>query len=114
MDRNPGGIRAYQEDQPPFPRANRRAVPRGRDLSEAESVIRETVSRFGRLEVLVNNAGTARDQLLARMSPEDFDGVIATNLRGTWNFCRAAIRSMLRDRWGRSREAGMTLQARHG
>ncbi len=71
------------------------------DLAAVEAVIRQTLDRFGRLDILVNNAGTTRDKLLVRMSPEDFDVVIATNLRGTWNFCRAAIRPMLRARWGR-------------
>jgi 3-oxoacyl-[acyl-carrier protein] reductase len=49
----------------------------------------------------VNNAGIARDQLILRMKPEDFDAVIATNLRGTWNLCRAAAKVMLRQKRGR-------------
>ena len=49
----------------------------------------------------MNNAGLVRDQLILRMRPEDFDAVVATNLRGTWNVCRAAARLMLRARSGR-------------
>jgi 3-oxoacyl-[acyl-carrier protein] reductase len=71
------------------------------ELAAVDAAVRQTLDHFGRLDILVNNAGTTRDQLLARMSPDDFDRVIATNLRGTWNFCRAAIRPMLRARWGR-------------
>ena len=59
------------------------------------------IDRFGRIDIVVSNAGIARDQLLARMKPEDFDAVIAANLRGTWNLGRAAIRPMMRARWGR-------------
>jgi 3-oxoacyl-[acyl-carrier protein] reductase len=66
-----------------------------------EAAIAETLEAFGQLDVLVNNAGITRDQILARMKPEDFDAVIATNLRGTWNTCRAAIRPMMKARRGR-------------
>ena len=71
------------------------------DLAAVEAVVKEVLTRFGRLDILVNNAGITRDQLIARMRPEDFDAVIATNLRGTWNASRAVIRPMLRARWGR-------------
>jgi 3-oxoacyl-[acyl-carrier protein] reductase len=67
----------------------------------AEAAIAEVVERFGRLDVVVNNAGITRDQLILRMKPEDFDAVIATNLRGVWNICRAALRPMVRARSGR-------------
>jgi 3-oxoacyl-[acyl-carrier protein] reductase len=50
---------------------------------------------------VVNNAGITRDQLIVRMKPEDFDAVVATNLRGTWNVCRATARPMLKARSGR-------------
>lgn len=51
---------------------------------------------LGGLDVLVNNAGITRDQLLLRMSEEDFDRVVATNLKGTWNFLRAAARPLMK------------------
>ena len=57
--------------------------------------------RFGPVEILVNNAGITRDNLLLRMSPDDFDTVIATNLRSAYLCTRAALRSMVRARWGR-------------
>jgi 3-oxoacyl-[acyl-carrier protein] reductase len=62
----------------------------------------ETVqSRLGPVTVLVNNAGITRDNLLLRMSPEEFDEVIATNLRSAYLCTRKALRSMLKARWGR-------------
>jgi 3-oxoacyl-[acyl-carrier protein] reductase len=66
-----------------------------------ETLVEEVIGAFGSLDIAVNNAGITRDGLLARMKPEDFDAVIATNLRGTWNVCRAVIRPMLRARGGR-------------
>jgi 3-oxoacyl-[acyl-carrier protein] reductase len=56
---------------------------------------------FGPPLVLVNNAGITRDQLLLRMSAEDFDRVVATNLRSVFLCTRAALRGMLRAKWGR-------------
>jgi len=56
---------------------------------------------MGPVSVLVNNAGITRDNLLLRMKPEDFDEVIATNLRSAYLCTRVALRSMLRARWGR-------------
>jgi 3-oxoacyl-[acyl-carrier protein] reductase len=58
-------------------------------------------SDLGPVEVLVNNAGITRDTLLLRMSEEDFDQVIATNLRSAYLCTRLALRSMVRARWGR-------------
>lgn len=56
---------------------------------------------LGQVAVLVNNAGINRDNLLLRMSTEDFDTVIATNLRSAYLCTKAALRSMLRAKWGR-------------
>jgi 3-oxoacyl-[acyl-carrier protein] reductase len=58
-------------------------------------------SDLGPVEVLVNNAGITRDTLLLRMSEDDFDQVIATNLRSAYLCTRLALRSMIRARWGR-------------
>jgi 3-oxoacyl-[acyl-carrier protein] reductase len=71
------------------------------DLAAVENVINGIVHGQQRLDVVVNNAGVTRDQLILRMKPEDFDAVIATNLRGTWNVCKAALRPLLRARGGR-------------
>ena len=54
-----------------------------------------------RIDIAVNNAGVTHDQLLARMKPEQFDAVVGTNLRGTWNVCKAVIRPFMRARFGR-------------
>lgn len=59
------------------------------------------LERFGRLDVLVNNAGIARDTLLLRMSEEDWDAVMETNVKGIYRMTRAVLRPMLRARWGR-------------
>jgi 3-oxoacyl-[acyl-carrier protein] reductase len=56
---------------------------------------------FGRLDILVNNAGVTRDNLLMRMKEEEFDEVLRTNLGGTYLCTRAALRPMIRARWGR-------------
>jgi 3-oxoacyl-[acyl-carrier protein] reductase len=56
---------------------------------------------FGRIDILVNNAGLTRDNLMMRMKEEEFDDVVATNLKGTYLCTRAALRPMIRARWGR-------------
>ncbi len=56
---------------------------------------------FGRLDILVNNAGITRDNLMMRMKEEEFDDVLRTNLGGTYLCTRAALRPMIRARWGR-------------
>jgi 3-oxoacyl-[acyl-carrier protein] reductase len=57
--------------------------------------------QLGRLDILVNNAGITRDNLLLKMSDEEFDEVIVTNLRSAFVACRAALKPMMRARWGR-------------
>lgn len=66
------------------------------DAGEARSLVEEA----GDLDILVNNAGLTRDALLARMSDEDWDAVLDTNLSGTFYTCRAAARGMMRRRGG--------------
>jgi 3-oxoacyl-[acyl-carrier protein] reductase len=67
---------------------------------EAVGLVDEVESRLGDVDVLVNNAGVTRDTLIARMSDDDWEQVIETNLRGTFNTCRAVSRKMLRRRAG--------------
>ncbi len=71
------------------------------DLEAVEGVVAEVSQSLGPVAIAVNNAGVTHDQLILRMKPEDFDDVIATNLRGTWNVCRVVSRPMLKARWGR-------------
>ncbi|HJR93757.1 MAG TPA: SDR family oxidoreductase, partial [Acidimicrobiia bacterium] len=74
------------------------------DVSVADDVtgmFESVESTLGPVAVLVNNAGINRDNLLLRMGPEDFDDVIATNLRSAYLCTRAALRGMLKARWGR-------------
>lgn len=74
------------------------------DVLDSEAVgglIEETINRFGRLDVLVNNAGITRDTLMMRMKEEDWDAVITTNLKGAFICAKAAIRPMMRQRYGR-------------
>lgn len=68
---------------------------------EATELIEAAFAEFGRIDVLVNNAGITRDGLLARMKDDDFDAVIDVNLKGTFNCCRAAAKRMMKQRYGR-------------
>jgi len=67
----------------------------------AQGAIEDTIKRFGKIDILVNNAGKTADNLLVRMTEEEWDSVIETNLRSTFLFTRAALRPMLRQRSGR-------------
>jgi len=74
------------------------------DVATAEgaaSTIETALERFGRLDVVVNNAGITRDTLIMRMSEEDWDDVLTTNLKGVFLIAKAAVRPMLRQRSGR-------------
>ena len=59
------------------------------------------VKEFGRIDILVNNAGITRDDLVMRMKEEDFDAVLATNLKGAFLCCKTAARTMIKQRFGR-------------
>lgn len=71
------------------------------DPEQAKALVEAAFEEFGRIDVLVNNAGITRDGLLARMKDEDFDAVIDVNLKGTFNCCRAAAQRMMKQRYGR-------------
>lgn len=84
--------------------AGSEASVHGADVSksdEAGRVVGEAQARWTRVDFLVNNAGITRDNLLLRMKEEDWDAVLAVNLKGTYNFCRAVVRPMLAQRSGR-------------
>jgi len=83
--------------------AGGRAVAIRADVSvpeECTKLVADTVAEFGALDILVNNAGITRDGLLVRMSDEDWDRVIATNLTGVFSMCRAAGKVMMKARAG--------------
>ena len=68
---------------------------------DADALCERTLEAFGRADILVNNAGVTRDGLLLRMKDEDWDQVMATNLKGAFHCCRAFARPMMKQRWGR-------------
>ena len=72
-----------------------------KSFDDAQKVIEAIVKEFQRLDILVNNAGVTKDTLLMRMSEQDWDEVIDTNLKGAFNFCKAACRQMMGQREGK-------------
>ena len=72
-----------------------------RKEEEVNALVEEALSRFSSIEVLVNNAGVTRDQLLLKMTAEDFDCVIESNLRSAFLFSKAVSKQMLKKRYGR-------------
>ena len=80
------------------------AILVGGDVSQeenAEKVVKDLVDYYGSIDILINNAGINKDQLLIRMKPEDFDSVINVNLRGAFLCTRYAMAHMIRQRSGR-------------
>ncbi len=69
--------------------------------ADAKRIVDETIAKYGSLHILVNNAGQTADDLLLRMSEDAWDRVMAINLRGAYLCTKAALRSMIRQRWGR-------------
>jgi 3-oxoacyl-[acyl-carrier protein] reductase len=76
-----------------------RAMASQGDVANTEAaaeLVKQVKDAFGRIDFLVNNAGIVRDTLILRMKEDDWDAVIDTNLKGAWNFAKAALRVMLR------------------
>ncbi|HOI84724.1 MAG TPA: 3-oxoacyl-[acyl-carrier-protein] reductase [Acholeplasmataceae bacterium] len=69
--------------------------------TDAERLVKEILTQFGQLHIVVNNAGITDDALILRMSEEQFDKVIATNLKGVWNVCKHAAKPLLKSGYGR-------------
>ena len=70
-------------------------------FADAERIVEETIKQFGQVDIVVNNAGITRDNLLLRMSEEDWQKVIAINLTGTFNLTKAALKYMIKRRSGK-------------
>lgn len=70
------------------------------DFDAAQELVKEVLNDFGSLEVLINNAGITKDNLLMRISEEDFDKVIEVNLKSVFNLTKAVIRPMMKQRQG--------------
>src|SRR3989338_3724450 len=68
---------------------------------DAQACVDKVIDTFGRIDILVNNAGITRDGLLIRMKEEDWDLVLAVNLRGTFSFTKAVAKSMMKNRTGK-------------
>lgn len=72
-----------------------------RDREAVKAMVQRVVAEWGGLQIVVNNAGVLADQFLAFMSDDQFDTVMDTCLKGSFNVCRAAVRPMLKAKWGR-------------
>jgi len=85
------------------------------NTKSSQDMVNCCLSEFNRVDILVNNAGITRDTLILRMNEEDWDSVINTNLKGAWNCCKAVIRPMMKQRYGRiiniSSVSGLSGQA---
>lgn len=71
------------------------------NTEQAAALIKAATDAYGQIDILVNNAGTTRDNLIMLMKEEDWDVVINTNLKSAWNCSKAAVRTMMRKRYGR-------------
>ncbi|MCK4993976.1 MAG: 3-oxoacyl-[acyl-carrier-protein] reductase [Candidatus Omnitrophica bacterium] len=71
------------------------------NLKQCEEAVNKIIDKFKKIDILINNAGITRDGLLLRMKEEDWDSVIAVNLKGTFNWTKVAIKFMLKQKSGR-------------
>ena len=100
-DLNQDSLNALVEDLGDFAGMVRTLQVDVSDRSQVENMVEEAVKQFGGLDILVNNAGITRDHLLMKMSEEDFDAVIDTNLKGAFNCIKNISRQMLKQKSGR-------------
>jgi 3-oxoacyl-[acyl-carrier protein] reductase len=70
-------------------------------FSDAEKLVNEAIQTFGTLNIVVNNAGITDDALILRMQEDQFDRVINTNLKGVWNVCKHAAKTLMKSGYGR-------------
>ena len=71
------------------------------DAAQLDAVLTQIATEFGDIQILVNNAGITRDQLLMRMKDEDWDAIMDTNLKPVFRLSKAVLRGMMKGRWGR-------------
>lgn len=69
-------------------------------FDQAKKLVDQSIEHFGKLDVLINNSGITKDQLMLRMNEDDFDKVIEVNLKGTWNMCKHVTRHFLKNKAG--------------
>lgn len=99
-----GNAKAAQEVVEKITDMGRRALAVQADVSKSEDVerlVQESLDDFGQIDVLVNNAGITRDNLIMRMKEEDWDAVLATNLKGVFLCTKAVTKGMMKQRSGR-------------
>ena len=71
------------------------------DSEQCRQTVKEIVTKYGKIDILINNAGITRDSLLLTMSDEDFDAVVNTNLKGCFNMIKACSRSFIKNNYGK-------------
>ena len=71
------------------------------NYTECEAMVNEVINQYGKIDLLVNNAGITKDNLMLRMTSDDFKDVIDVNLTGTFNLCKLVSKYMMRQRYGR-------------
>lgn len=69
-------------------------------FDESQNIVDKAIDHFGRIDILINNSGITKDNLMLRMSESDFDRVISVNLKGTWNMCKNITRHFLKNKAG--------------
>jgi 3-oxoacyl-[acyl-carrier protein] reductase len=101
FDRDAGGVAGAAEELRGKGLEARAQAADVADASSVEAAFEEALQAYGRVDILVNNAGITRDGLLLRMTDEQWDQVLAVNLKGAFNGCRAVVRPMMKARSGR-------------
>ena len=79
------------------------------DVASVDAAFDRISNSYGDISVLINNAGITRDNLLVRMSEDEWSDVIDTNLSGTFRLCKSVLRSMIKSRWGRIVNVGSVV-----
>ncbi len=70
------------------------------NFTDSQKLVEDSIKHFGKIDILINNSGITKDNLMLRMTEEDFDRVIDVNLKGTWNMCKNITRHFLKNKAG--------------